>query len=188
MREEDLPESAREALKIQRFNQEQYAKHLDEVQENHMADMTRFVQFIGSLDNHQLDELIRVIAHADQSRVAAAEYTGLIMGLRVFDRGLTADGKTWEEALGLDKHESVNLLSEMSNRPSQEFDSNQSTKDLQEALEHEAKLMEYDLVEETSGAALHTPCGNRYASVDDAVETFIRKDGCPACQHKEKWG
>ena len=184
MREEDLPESAREALKIQRFNQEQYAKHLDEVQENHMADMTRFVQFIGSLDNHQLDELIRVIAHADQSRVAAAEYTGLIMGLRVFDRGLTADGKTWEEALGLDKLEPVDLHG----GPSQERDSTQSEKDLQEALEHEAKLMEYDLVEEASGAALHSPCGKRYASVDDAVETFIRKDGCPACQHKEKWG
>ena len=185
MREEDLPEAAREALKIQRFNQEQYAKHLDQVQEGHMADMTRFVQFIGSLDNHQLDELVRVIAHADQSRVAAAEYAGLIMGLRVFDRGLTADGKTWEEALGLDKLEPV-LGVGSSHSPDRE--SSRSEKDLQEALEHEAKLMEYDLVEEASGAALHTPCGNRYASVDDAVETFIRKDGCPACQHKEKWG
>lgn len=194
MNEEDLPESAREMLKVHRFNQEQYAKHLDKIQKGHMASVTRFIRFIDSLDNEQLDELQLIMIQCDESHSTTAEYCGIISGSRVYARGLMADGTTWEEALGLmdipAEAPKVSDPIKTAEAFAEEVDEGDTgdAKDLQEALEREALLMQHDLQPRGSGETVVHKCGTPYASMEDAIETFIRKDGCPVCHQKEKWG
>ena len=191
--EDDLPEAAKEQLKIIQYNRRKYEDHMKEQKQEYYSNVSRFIGFIESLADFQLNELSEFIDMASGSHGAAHEFNGLIMAERTMKRGLTPDGRTYEEALNLES----DLDAHFETAPSEDTDkSRESTTIIAEtsradryaSAEASRKRLKNNLELNINGSVTHKPCGTRYASLDDAMETFEKRDGCPTCHQKEKWG
>ncbi|AKJ71851.1 hypothetical protein TIN4_54 [Tsukamurella phage TIN4] len=168
MPEDEVPEFAREAFEFQAFQQRQYEKAQREKEQNFQADLSAFATFIEELTNDQLNYVIKLLEEIG-STVYSNQLIGIGIASRVYRRGLMVDGKTYEEALGLVKEpedDKAGMTDDEDNphlafRPSEDADN----------VPHTC-----------------TGCGRKYANKADYQETRAKFDGCPGCQHKEKWG
>ncbi|AKJ71743.1 hypothetical protein TIN2_53 [Tsukamurella phage TIN2] len=172
MPDDEVPEFAREAVEFQAFQQKRYEEAQREKEQNYNADLSAFAQFIDELRPDQLSYVLKLIEEIGVTPYAH-QLIGIGVGSRIYRRGLMVDGKTYEEALGLVDE------AEADNKPyTGPTDSTQP---------------HFDPVVEAPDPRLSEPhvcvgCSRKYASLADYIETKEKHDGCPGCQHKEKWG
>lgn len=205
MPEDEVPEFARQAVEFQQFQQKQYEKALREKEENYNADLSAFVTFIDELSKPQLD-YVRQLIEDIGGNAYSQQLIGIIVGSRVYRRGLMVDGKTYEEALGLDN--GVEPPAGLKDKVMDDFDSAVNdaiklthhptvtsgvppTEAEEKNRQRQAIMDRWGLVSSVAGEpgpVSCKACGRPYASAEDAEETFIKNDGCPGCHLKAKWG
>lgn len=197
MPEDEVPEFAKQAVEMQEFQQRQYQKAAKEREENYNADLSAFVTFINELSSDQVEYLKGLIEDVG-ANAYSQRLIGVIVGQQVFQRGLMVDGKTYEEALGLNTDASELVL------PEEMQAQNLPTPQEPTVVEPTEPIIARSLIEDgerkvqaimdrwgliyTDTGLVCEACGKPYATAEDAEETFIKFDGCPGCHQKQKWG
>lgn len=171
-----VPEQFKDQAAFIRWQQKEFEKKAREKEQAYNADMSAFATFIDELSASQLDSLESLIEDIG-ANAKAYQYLGIIMGSRVYRRGLMVDGQTYEEACGLTIEDEPDLR-----------DTDSTLGEQTEELIRLSSLAKQYGLKLDHGDVTCEKCGMAYASVDDAVETMNRKGGCLTCIHKEKWG
>lgn len=182
MPEDELPQQAKDAIAFQKYQQKQYEEKQREQKNELNAALSEFSSFISELNHEQLDYVIRLVDEHGCTAVSN-QLVGIAIAHRVFIRGLMVDGRSYEEAMGLDGSPEVPVRSEES---VEKITAEQ--REVDEMLTVYATLSGSSLILSDYAPPTCSNCSTPYASIEDAYETAIRNDGCKGCQSKAKWG
>lgn len=204
MPEDDVPEIARQHHELVKYQQKQYEENQRQREQNYNADLSAFVSFIGDLDADQLGYLKQLIEEISASAYAQ-QLIGIIIGSRVYSRGLMVDGKSYEEALGLDDGEPLKAGDTKLNPVEQYIEGAvdgidtdlippappepepawEWTMEDKEAAEHLKVRLRNDGTVTCEGV-----CGGsaNWNSLDSRIRDEVDNGGCPHCISKTKWG
>lgn len=171
-----------------------------EQEQEHNADLASFAAFIDDLDNDQLDYIEKLISNVGGTANAYL-YKGILVGCRLFRRGLMVDGRTYEEALGLDtgqnpvkgetKIKAVSqLVDEVMSGGIGPLTADTELERIQDEVDQSIAMGNYDLerTPDSDEGVQCRKCKMPYGALKDAIETINRKGGCSNCIMKEKWG
>lgn len=211
MTDDDMSEAVRQAKEYSAWQQQEYQLRAREQEQEHNADLASFAAFIDDLDNDQLDYIDKLISNVGGTANAYL-YKGILVGCRLFRRGLMVDGRTYEEALGLDTGQNLHegetkiktvtqLVDEVmsggiapltADTELEKIKAEQSAelKKVQAEAERSAEILQLGLErtpDSDEGVRCHK-CKMPYGTLKDAIETINRKGGCSNCIMKEKWG
>ncbi|USH44878.1 hypothetical protein SEA_AMORE2_63 [Gordonia phage Amore2] len=200
MTDDDMSEAVRQAKEYTAWQQEEYQLRAREQEQEHNADLASFAAFIDDLDNDQLDYIEKLISNVGGTANAYL-YKGILVGCRLFRRGLMVDGRTYEEALGLDtgpnrdegeaKIKTVpQLVDEVMSGGIAPLTADTELEKVQDEIDQSIAMGNYNL-ERTSDSDEGVQCRKckmPYGTLKDAIETINRKGGCSNCIMKEKWG
>lgn len=131
------------------------------IEEDIRAGLSQFITFIEDLNPEQLRYIYKLI-----DMIGASGYSYQLLGIisaTFVQRGLSVDGLTYEEALGLTDGPEPEAKPEPEPNPS-----------------------DYNL--QVDDGIKCIGCGMMYASIVDAIQSIRNNDGCKGCQHKAKWG
>ncbi|QSL99702.1 hypothetical protein SEA_AUSTIN_62 [Gordonia phage Austin] len=200
MTDDDMSEAVRQAKEYTAWQQEEYQLRAREQEQEHNADLASFAAFIDDLDNDQLDYIEKLISNVGGTANAYL-YKGILVGCRLFRRGLMVDGRTYEEALGLDTGPSVDegeakiktvpqLVDEVMSGGIGPLTADTELEKVRAEVMQSAEMLHLGLErtpDSDEGVQCHK-CKMPYGTLKDAIETINRKGGCSNCIMKEKWG